>query len=210
MTRVFRMLLGFLLHNQLLVNQSLVFLTDGATNIRTHIKDLFGFRPYRIILDWYHLQKKCAGHLSMAIKGTKRRNEILERLKALLWVGDVKGARELLRYIDERIIKDQGWLDKLDAYFEKNTEFIPCYAVRAELKLKNSSSPVEKANDVVVADRQKHNGMSWSQDGSGALASIRALLENGELQYWIENKTVPFSMHRHVAWADPYSSPKAA
>ena len=146
----------------------------------------------------------------MAIKGTKRRNEILERLKALLWVGDVKGARELLRYIDERIIKDQGWLDKLDAYFEKNTEFIPCYAVRAELKLKNSSSPVEKANDVVVADRQKHNGMSWSQDGSGALASIRALLENGELQYWIENKTVPFSMHRHVAWADPYSSAKAA
>ena len=41
MTRVFRMLLGFLLHNQLLVNQSLVFLTDGATNIRTHINVKF-------------------------------------------------------------------------------------------------------------------------------------------------------------------------
>ena len=210
MTGVFMMLLGFLLHNQLLVNQSLIFFTDGAKNIRAHIKDFFGFRPYRIILDWYHLQKKCGEYLSMAIKGTKNRNEILERLKALLWVGDVKGARVLLKYIDDKFIKDQRWIDKLDAYFEKNTEFIPCYAVRAELKLKNSSSPVEKANDLVVADRQKHNGMSWSSDGSGALASIRAILENGELQYWIENRTVSFTMHHHFAWADPYPLAKTA
>ena len=209
-TGVFMMLLGFLLHNQLLVNQSLVFFTDGANNIRTHIKDFFGFRPYRIILDWYHLQKKCGEYLSMAIKGTKIRNEILEQLKALLWVGDVKGARALLKYTDEKVIKDKKQLDKLDAYFEKNTEFIPCYAVRAELKLKNSSSPVEKANDLVVANRQKHNGMSWSPDGSGALASIRAILENGELKYWMENKTVPFTMHHHFAWADPYPSAKVA
>ena len=88
MTGVFMMLLGFLLHNQLLVNQSLVFFTDGANNIRTHIKDFFGFRPYRIILDWYHLQKKCGEYLSMAIKGTKIRNEVLSRrLKTFRFLG---------------------------------------------------------------------------------------------------------------------------
>jgi len=52
----------------------------------------------------------------MAIKGTKIRNEILEQLKALLWVGDVKGARVLLKYIEEKVIKDKKQLDKLDGY----------------------------------------------------------------------------------------------
>ena len=38
MANVVQTLLGFLLHNQLLTNQSLIFLTDGAKNIRNNIK----------------------------------------------------------------------------------------------------------------------------------------------------------------------------
>jgi hypothetical protein len=32
-----------------------------------------------------------------------------------------------------------------------------------------SSGLVEKANDLVVAKRQRHNGMSWSKEGSVGL-----------------------------------------
>ena len=48
-----------------------------------------------------------------------------------------------------------------------------------------SSNRVEKANDLLVANRQKHNGMSWSEKGSGALAAITALEVNGILDYWL-------------------------
>ena len=37
----------------------------------------------------------------------------------------------------------------------------------------------------VVATRQKHNGMSWSKSGSGALAIITATGINGELENWM-------------------------
>ena len=54
-----------------------------------------------------------------------------------------------------------------------------------ELGLRNSSNDVEKENDLIVAQRQKHNGMSWSTTGSGALAQITALSINGELGDWL-------------------------
>ena len=37
----------------------------------------------------------------------------------------------------------------------------------------------------VVATRQKHNGMSWSKSGSGALAIITAARNNGKLGNWM-------------------------
>lgn len=51
---------------------------------------------------------------------------------------------------------------------------------------RNSSNP-EKANDLIVAGRQEHNGMSWSYTGSGSLAVLSTLLYNGELNSWLVN-----------------------
>ncbi|GJG66685.1 hypothetical protein PRLR6025_01540 [Prevotella lacticifex] len=68
--------------------------------------------------------------------------------------------------------------------------FVPCYAVRHMIGLRTSSNRVEKANDLIVAKRQKHNGMSWSFKGSGALASIKCAHLNGELSCWIRNRTI--------------------
>ena len=36
-----------------------------------------------------------------------------------------------------------------------------------------------------VAQRQKHNGMSWSTSGSSALAQISALILNNQLLSWL-------------------------
>ena len=44
----------------------------------------------------------------------------------------------------------------------------------------NSSNISEKANDLLVADKQKNNGKSWSKLGSVALASLTALVKNSE------------------------------
>ncbi|MFZ3130091.1 MAG: hypothetical protein WA125_03065, partial [Desulfosporosinus sp.] len=76
------LLTSFLLHNDLLTNKTLMFFTDGAVDIKNAIKDVYGWRPYQIILDWYHLKKKCKEQLSMALKGREIRNDVLKQALA--------------------------------------------------------------------------------------------------------------------------------
>ena len=71
-----------------------------------------------------------------------------------------------------------------------------CYSFKLNrvLGLRNSSNRGEKANDLIVSNRQKHNGMSWSDDGSTTLASVSAAIHNNELDNWIENGTLSLRM----------------
>ena len=75
-------------------------------------------------------------------------------------------------------------VNNLLGYFQKKGAAITCYALRAKLGLRNSSNPVEKANDLVVAGRQKHNGMAWSPEGSGALAALQMIYLNNQPDLW--------------------------
>jgi len=51
---------------------------------------------------------------------------------------------------------------------------------------------VEKANDLIVARRQKNRGMQWSQVTSDALAASRTLMLNGGwAQYWQQREVLP-------------------
>ena len=79
MRNVFKSVLAFLLVDNLL-SRELVFLTDGAQDIRSHIQTVFQFHPYIVILDWFHLKKRCQEWLSMAIRGKDRQNAILEKV----------------------------------------------------------------------------------------------------------------------------------
>ena len=49
-------------------------------------------------------------------------------------------------------------------------------------------------NDLIVSNRQKHNGMSWSKDGSIALASITALKRNNENKKWFHERKLNFRL----------------
>lgn len=179
MRRTFCNTLAYLLEDHLLEGKHLIFLTDGAKDIRKNIEEVFGFRQYSIILDWYHLKKRCQEYLSMSIKGGKKiRNEILQKLLRILWTGNVDNAIDYLNSLQESFLRPQNRIQDLCAYFEKNRVCIPCYALRNGFHLKNSSNRVEKANDLVVAHRQKHNGMSWSVSGSGAIAQIQVQFLN--------------------------------
>ena len=170
MKKTFLMVLAYLLDKGFLEKRSLVFFIDGASNLLSNIAEMFAFHPYRVILDWYHLKKRCQ-----------------EYLLRILWAGNVTEAILYLRNLNPNLLRSNHRVCDLTGYLEKHREHIPCYALRAELGLRNSSNDVEKENDLVVAQRQKHNGMSWSTLGSGALAQITALSINGELYDWLRN-----------------------
>lgn len=195
MERAFSILLAFLLKNGLMEDRILVFFTDGAKDIKKHIESVFAFRQYTIVLDWYHLKKKCKELISSSIKGGKdEKHEIMRHLLRMLWVGNADEARVYLQRLDPAKVKSIHWRDELVNYIERKAPDIACYALRNALGLRVSSNRVEKANDLIVGQRQKHNGMSWSFDGSGALAAINMLLLNGEEEKWLRSGDLLFSM----------------
>ena len=171
------------------------FFTDGYTILHEAIRRCFSwYSNLAIILDWYHLEEKCKMQLSLAMTGRVIRNEVLTELLPLLWYGLVDHAIAFIKTLDPSQIKDPDAITKLIGYFERNRAHIPCYAVRKELGLRNSSNIGEKMNDLVVSDSQKHNGMSWSVSGSVALASLTALARNNESALWFEEGNIEFKL----------------
>lgn len=195
MKEAMRTLLAFLIRNDLLVGRSLYFFTDGAQNIRRSIEETFSFAPYTIILDWFHLDKRMYELLSMALKGSKETKHRLKNdVSALLWAGNVGGAISYLKALPDSRVRNQERLAEAIAYLERKRPYIACSALRSLTGLRNSSNPAEKANDIIVAERQKHNGMSWSYSGSCALASVSAVQRNGELHDWIHGQPLAFRL----------------
>lgn len=187
-------LLALILHNGLWGHR-FQFFTDGHKTLNESILKFFSwYKNIGIILDWYHLGKKCKETLSLAMKGCILRNKLLDKLMPLLWYGLTDKAKALLEGIDAASVKNQEQLEKLIEYLERNKPYIPCYEIRKELGLKNSSAIGEKMNDLLVSDRQKHNGMSWSKNGSVALAAITALKRNKEHKRWFEKGEIEFKL----------------
>src|SRR5207248_7513304 len=110
-----------------------------------------------------------------------------------LWLGKVERAIKLLQELSQESIKNHKELKNLITYLDRNSNYIPCYALRKKLGLRLSSNPVEKANDLVVSNRQKHNGMSWSADGSSSLARLPSLRRNDEHMHWLRHHDIRFS-----------------
>jgi len=189
----FRLLLGFLCINGLL-GRTIVFFADGARNLNTAIANMFSFANIKIILDWYHLRKKMEETLSLICNNRAYRNEMLQKTMPLLWRGDVDGAIIMLKSIDMGMVKNSGSLNYLIGYLERVRANIPNYMLRAALGLRNSSNRGEKANDLIVSNRQKHNGMSWSDAGSITFASVSAIQYNDELDNWINNRTLSLKL----------------
>ena len=191
-----RVVLAFLLNNKL-CHKILYFYVDGERSITNAITALFSWHPrIRLIMDWYHLQHKCAELLSSALKGRKIRNEHLKQVTYFLWYGCAPKAIEYLNNLSSEHIKNQKALGTLTTYLENHRRKIPCYALRKQLGLCNSSNRVEKANDILVSHRQKHNGMSWSEQGSLSLAALSAVRRNGYQHHWLKDNVIPFKFSK--------------
>jgi hypothetical protein len=190
------MVIAFLLHNQLL-QYNTVFFVVGQRTLYLSILTAFAWsKTIQIILDWHHLEKRCKEQLSSALTGYVIRNDVLKELLPCLWHGCVDRAIALLKSIKPGKIKDPKGIENLTGYLERNRSHIPCYSVRKHLGLRNSSNRGEKANDLIVSERQKHNGMSWSRFGSAALAALTALARNKEYKNWFQTGSLSFSFCR--------------
>jgi hypothetical protein len=186
MLAVLRIILGFLLNNDLL-QYRLQFFVDGQKTLQAAIVRAFSWcTNVGIILDWYHLNDKCMRQLSLAMKGRVKRNTVLEALTPLLWYGRVDSAIAALKSVSEDDMKNPDAIRVLIGYIERHRPYLPCYEVRKRLGLRNSSQLGEKMNDLLVSGRQKHHGMSWSPGGSSALAALEAIKRNDEYQRWFE------------------------
>ena len=125
---VFRRIMTVLIVNGLMVNKRLIFITDGAADIKEHIHEFFGFRQYTLILDWYHLENKCYQKLSSALKCGKavkdEKDRITKTLQSILWAGNVSRALEFIDSMDQKIIKSQKALEDLAGYIKRKQENI--------------------------------------------------------------------------------------
>jgi len=190
---VLQLLFAFLIHNNL-NEKTLVFFIDGHDLYLKVLQYFSWHKKIVIILDWYHLRKKCSELLSMALRGRKIRNEILNEILPLLWHGLVDEAISYLNKLSSDKIKNEKEIEHLINYLRKNSSMIPAYSVRKKIGLRNSSNRGEKANELLVAHRQKHNGMSWSNLGSVSLTSITALAKNKEYHRWFQDGEIEFKL----------------
>ena len=164
----FMLLMAFLLQNDLIRNHDIVFFTDGAKCIQSCIEKYFRGHKYLLILDFYHLIKHCEQGLSMAISKPAIRNQVLYgNLSGMLWNGKTDQA---IKYLSE----------------------LPDSAVKNKAQLQDSRD-VEKDNDIIVASRQKHNGMSWNREGSSNLSALTAMTRNGQMNSFLYGRKINFA-----------------
>jgi hypothetical protein len=166
----------------------ITLLGDGALWIRNFFKSLSGWARQELILDWYHLKHKCYELSSMICRGLKAKKQLLEPLLLDLWRGrlDTVLAR-LSEYRSEAKREDK--LDELLGYLKKNQTAIPDYHDRRAQCLFIGSGHAEKANDLLVARRQKHKGMHWEQKSSDALCALKTLILNNAWDtYWLQRQ----------------------
>jgi hypothetical protein len=89
---------------------------------------VFSFTGFKIILDWYHLQKKFAEFFSVAFKGKEIRDAQLNAVTPLLWFGNVDGAVSFLRNADPSKVKSNTHPEQLVDYLNRVRPYIPNYA----------------------------------------------------------------------------------
>jgi len=103
---------------------------------------------------------------------------LLRRLYRRLWRGDVEEALVVLE--TQRLeAKNEAKLDELITYLRARASWIPNYRQRRIDRRYIASAHVEKANDLIVARRQKNRGMQWSEATSDGLAALRTVMLNG-------------------------------
>lgn len=160
-----------------------VALTDGARSIRSLLQEIFG-SSVRVILDWYHLAKKVYQLLSMVAHAKDERERMQQRVLGFLWRGEVC---EALSYLEGVSARRAEALEELVKYLQRHALEIIDYERRAKAGKWIASGRMEKAVDLAVGMRQKKKGMSWSEDGSHALALLKVVELNGEWdELWAE------------------------
>ncbi|MDP9314640.1 MAG: ISKra4 family transposase [Chloroflexota bacterium] len=187
-----RRLFELLTAQGLQMNQAITFLSDGGDTVRD--LPLYLSPEADHLLDWFHVSMRLTV-LVQGAKGLKQegtRTSILadlERLKWLLWHGNLFRAFQVLEDLEEAVDEEHPtpeakkiakWLHEFRRYIELNQPFIPNYGVRYQAGEPISSAPAESTVNHVVSKRMvKQQQMRWTQRGAHLLLQIRTqVLDN--------------------------------
>ena len=172
-----------------------VVLGDGARWIMRFFQERLASWPRAaLFLDWYHCHKKCYDLTSQICRGRKAKAELLGLLLKHLWQGQVQEALDSLEEYRPQA-RNIEKLEELFNYLKNRQPYIPNYRERRAQQHYIGSAHVEKGNDLIVARRQKHQGMHWSEQTSDALAAMRTLLLNGGWDlYWQKHQVLPLAI----------------
>lgn len=168
---------------------------DGARWIAHFFQERLATWPMTVlILDWYHCRKKCYDLTSLICRGRLTKAQLLGSLLCHLWRGQVTEAISLLEKYRPQT-KNEAKLDELINYLRNRQPYLPNYHDRRRQRQYIGSAHVEKGNDLIVARRQKHQGMHWSEATSDGLAALRTLLLNGGWDlYWQKHQVLPLAI----------------
>jgi hypothetical protein len=173
----------------------ITLLGDGARWITRFFQEhLAAWSLATLILDWYHCRKKCYVLTSLICRGRQAKAELLGLLLQQLWRGQVQDALDILEEYRPQA-KNLAKLDELINYLTNRQAYIPNYRERRAQRQYIGSAHVEKGNDLIIARRQKHQGMHWSEQTSDALAALRTLMLNGGWDlYWQKHQVLPLAL----------------
>jgi hypothetical protein len=139
--------------------RALLLISDGARWIRAFFTDtLVHIANKTMILDWYHLHHTCLELSSRICRGKQAKRWLLLRLYRRLWRGDVVAAIALLEAYRPQTRNTEA-LDTFIAYLQAREDWMVNYRQRRIDQQYIGSGQVEKANDLIVARRQKGRGM---------------------------------------------------
>lgn len=189
----FLVILSIFLRICVVPGRSLLVVADGARWIRIWFAGLLGSLPQsQLRLDWYHLCKKSRELSCMFCHGRAAKKALLGPLFRHLWKGDVSSAITLLEDYRPQA-RNAAELEELILSLKERERFIPNYRqCRRELQYIGSGQ-VEKANDLLVAQRQKRQTIHWSLETSDALTALKTLILNGGWElYWRNREVLPF------------------
>lgn len=181
------------------LSAKLTLLGDGARWIATFFKTQLARWPgSELIIDWYHLSKKCYELTSLIARGRVAKKALCGQLLYRLWRGQLDDALALLEAYRPQA-KDTDSLETLITYLNDRREYLPNYKERRAQRQYIGSTHAEKANDLLVARRQKHRGMHWREASSDSLAALRTLLLNGGWDlYWQTYQVLPLAVPKQA------------
>jgi hypothetical protein len=163
---------------------SLLAIADCAHWIRTFFDEqLTTIEPKNLLLDRHHLQGRCAHEASRACRGRAAKHRFLRRLRRHLWRGDVPAAVRVIER-EHPQARAGSTLRTFAEYLLARQCYIPSYRDRRRACRYIGSGQSEKANDLLVARRQKERGMHWSAQMCDALAALQTVRLNQEWDHY--------------------------
>jgi len=178
-------------------NQQVVFLSDGADNLRSAQMAMYPESEH--VLDWFHitmrltvLKQFALGMIQTDPETGEWLHQSLSSIKWYLWHGNVEEALDKLElcclesqepelnYARRRSFSKK--LAEFHTYVENNVAMIPNYGEKWRYSETITTAFVESAVNEVVAKRMvKKQQMQWSPEGAHALLQTRTATLNGEL-----------------------------